>query len=170
MSERIIVVEYDPLWPRVFEELRASLVAAVGDLAVTVEHIDSTAVPGLAAKPIIDLDLVVASPEDIPAAIARLAALGYTHQGDPGIPGREAFLSPARGTSHHLYACPSDGGEFRRHVLFRDYLRTHPRAARHYGRLKRSAALRFREDRVAYVGAKSRFIEAVLRRAASGQT
>jgi GrpB-like predicted nucleotidyltransferase (UPF0157 family) len=168
MSEPIVIVEYDPHWPRIFEELRASLVTSLGDLAVAVEHVGSTAVPGLAAKPIIDLDLVVASSDHIPAAIARLADLGYAHKGDQGIPGREAFLAPASAPRHHLYACPSDGEELRRHLLFRDSLRAHPRVAGDYEGLKKAAALRFRDDRVAYVEAKSRFIEEVLRRASSG--
>jgi GrpB-like predicted nucleotidyltransferase (UPF0157 family) len=134
---------------------------------VTVEHIGSTAVPGLAAKPVIDLDLVVPTAADIPAAITRLAALGYIHQGDLGIPGREAFISPSQKPRHHLYACPLDSDELRRHRSFRDYLLTHPEAARDYGTLKRGAAIRFRDDRAAYVAAKSRFVEEVLRRASS---
>ncbi len=167
MPERVIVVQYDPIWPSIFEELRAPLVAALGDLAVTVEHIGSTAVPGLAAKPVIDLDLVVPSAADIPAAITRLAALGYIHRGDLGISGREAFISPSQKPRHHLYACPLDSDELRRHRSFRDYLLTHPEDARDYGTLKKAAALRFRDDRAAYVAAKTRFVEGVLLRAAS---
>ncbi len=169
MPEPVIVVEYDPLWPRIFEELRAPLVAALGDLAVTVEHIGSTAVPGLAAKPVIDLDLVVPSSADIPAAIRRLASLGYVHRGDLGILGREAFISPSQKPRHHLYACPLNSDELHRHRSFRDYLLTHPDDARDYGTLKKAAALRFRDDRVAYVAAKSRFVEEVLRRATSSE-
>ncbi|HWE35821.1 MAG TPA: GrpB family protein [Isosphaeraceae bacterium] len=167
MSEPITLVDYDPIWPEIFEELRAPLVAAVGDLVVAVEHIGSTAVPGLAAKPIIDLDLVVPSSDDLPVAIARLAALGYAHQGDLGVPGREAFLPPSRGPKHHLYACPSDSESLRRHIVFRDYLLSHPQAAAGYEAVKKAAALRFREDRVAYVEAKSRIIEEILRKASS---
>jgi len=168
MPEPVIVVEYDPIWPRIFEDLRAPLVAALGDLAVTIEHFGSTAVPGLAAKPVIDLDLVVHA-ADLPAAITRLAALGYVHQGDLGISGREAFISPSQKPKHHLYACPLDSDELRRHLSFRDYLLTHPEVARDYGNLKKAAALRFRDDRAAYVAAKSRFVEEVLRRAASNE-
>ncbi len=169
MPEPVIVVDYDPIWPRVFEELRAPLVAALGDLVVAVEHIGSTAVPGLAAKPVIDLDLVVPSAADIPAAITRLADLGYIHRGDLGIFGREAFRSPSQKPKHHLYACPLDSDELRRHRSFRDYLLTHPEDARDYATLKKAAAHRFRDDRVAYVASKSTFVGAVLRRAASSQ-
>jgi GrpB-like predicted nucleotidyltransferase (UPF0157 family) len=169
MPDPIVLVEYDSDWPGIFEVLRARLVAAVGDLVVTVEHVGSTAVPGLVAKPIIDLDLVIPSSDDIPEAIARLAALGYAHRGDLGIAGREAFSPPSGSPKHHLYACPTDSEELRRHLLFRDALRSDPRTAADYEAVKKAAALRFRDDRVAYNEAKSRFVEEVLSRASSSR-
>jgi GrpB-like predicted nucleotidyltransferase (UPF0157 family) len=169
MPGPVVIVDYDPHWPDLFEELRALLVAALGDLAVIVEHVGSTAVPGLAAKPIIDMDVVVPAVSDIPEAIGRLAILDYVHRGDLGIPGREAFISPAGKPRHHLYVCALDSEELRRHRLFRDYLLTHPDEARAYGALKKAAALRLGEDRVAYTEAKTRFVEAVLQRASSGR-
>jgi GrpB-like predicted nucleotidyltransferase (UPF0157 family) len=168
MPGPVFIVDYDPQWPDLFEELRAPVVAALGDLAVIVEHVGSTAVPGLAAKPIIDMDVVVPAVSDIPEAIRRLATLGYVHRGDLGIAGREAFISPAGTPRHHLYVCALDSEELRRHRLFRDYLLTLPDAARAYGALKKAAAQRFGEDRVAYTEAKTRFVEAVLQRASSG--
>ncbi len=140
---------------------------SLGDLVVTVEHVGSTAVPGLAAKPIIDLDVVIPSRADMPAAIARLATLGYVHQGDLGIAGREAFRAPHEDPKHHLYACPLDSEELRRHRAFRDYLLTHPDEARAYGALKKTCALRFIDDRSAYVEAKGPFVAEILRRALS---
>ena len=168
MPGPVIIVDYDPHWPDLFEELRGPVVAALGDLAVSVEHIGSTAVPGLAAKPIIDMDVVVPAVADIPEAIRRLAILGYVHRGDLGIPGREAFRSPAGKPRHHLYVCALGSEELRRHRSFRDYLLTHPEDARAYGALKKAAALRFAEDRAAYTESKGRFVEAVLHRASSG--
>ena len=168
MPESVIIVDCDPHWPDLFEALRAPVVAAQGDLVIVVEHVGSTAVPALAAKPIIDMDVVVPSVADIPQAIGRLATLGYVHQGDLGIAGREAFISPAGKPGHHLYVCAVDSEELRRHRLFRDDLLTHPDDARAYGALKKAAARRFGEDRVAYTEAKTRFVEAVLRRASSG--
>src|SRR3974390_1457583 len=120
MPEPVIIVKYDPGWPSLFEELRAPVLAALGDLVVTVEHVGSTAVPGLAAKPIIDMDVVVPTVSEIPEAIVRLAALGYIHRGDLGIPGREAFTAPADKPRHHLYVCSPDSSELRRHLSFRD--------------------------------------------------
>jgi GrpB-like predicted nucleotidyltransferase (UPF0157 family) len=144
------------------------VVTALGDLVISVEHVGSTAVPGLAAKPIIDTDVVVPAVADIPEAIRRLAILGYVHRGDLGIAGREAFTSPAGKPRHHLYVCALDSEELRRHRSFRDHLLTHPDDARAYAALKKAAASRFAEDRVAYNEAKTRFVEAVLQRASSG--
>ena len=169
MPEPVVIVDYDPDWPRLFDEFSAPLFAELGDLIVAVEHVGSTAVPGLVAKPIIDLDLVVPSASDIPLAVARLAVLGYVHLGDVGIPGREAFLWPAQKARHHLYVCPVDSEELDRHRSFRDYLLTHPDEANAYGALKKAAAIRYSDDRDAYVGAKSSFVESVLKRACSSK-
>jgi GrpB-like predicted nucleotidyltransferase (UPF0157 family) len=168
MPGHVIVMDYDPHWPNLFEELRVPVVAELRDLVVIVEHVGSTAVPGLAAKPIIDMDVVVPSVADIPEAIARLAILGYVRRGDLGITGRESFISPAGKPRHHLYVCALGSEELRRHRTFRDYLLTHPDDARAYGALKKAAALRFAEDRAAYTEAKTRFVAAVLQRASSG--
>jgi GrpB-like predicted nucleotidyltransferase (UPF0157 family) len=127
-------------------------------LAVAVEHVGSTAVPGLAAKPIVDIDAVVPFADDVPLAIERLEAADYRHEGELGIPGREAFESPAAATPHHLYVLPAGSNELRRHLDFRDYLRAHPGAAADYARLKLGLAARFRNDRKAYTDAKTEFI------------
>jgi GrpB-like predicted nucleotidyltransferase (UPF0157 family) len=167
MADPVIIVEYDPSWPEICQELRAPVVEALGDLVVTVEHVGSTAVPGLAAKPIIDMDVVVPSITDIPESIVRLATLGYVHRGDLGIPGREAFISPAGKPKHHLYVCALGSDELRRHRAFRDYLLSHPAYARSYEELKKAAAIRFTNDRAAYNEAKTQFVKMVLQRASS---
>ena len=164
---RIVIVEYNPDWPSLFQELSIPVKNVLGEIAVAIEHIGSTAVPGLAAKPIIDMDVVIPSRSDLSAAVARLAILGYTHQGDLGISGREAFLAPASKPEHHLYVCPVDGEELRRHRLFRDELIAHPETAGRYATIKKDAArYRFRMTVPPFV-AKTRFIEEVLRSAAS---
>ena len=93
MPDPIVIVDYSPAWPLEFERLRDRVAAAVGNLAVAIEHVGSTAVPGLAAKPVIDLVIVV-EPEDVQAAIDRLTVIGYVHQGNLGVEGREAFRRP----------------------------------------------------------------------------
>ncbi|MBI4310263.1 MAG: GrpB family protein [Chloroflexi bacterium] len=177
-SAPVIVVDYDPAWPAQFAELRRVIAAALGDLALAIEHVGSTAIPGLAAKPIIDLDVVIASSECLPEVVARLAALGYAHEGDLDVPGREAFArqddrTPWDGTGrawpeHHLYVCPQDSAELARHLAFRDHLRAYPDAAAAYAALKRRLALRFRNDREAYTLGKSAFVEGVLKGAMAG--
>jgi GrpB-like predicted nucleotidyltransferase (UPF0157 family) len=165
MVGQISIVDHDDRWPELFDTLRARIAKVLGDLAIRIEHVGSTAVPRLAAKPIIDIDVLLASAADLPIAIERLASLGYEHEGDLGIRGREAFKIPPGDPPHHLYLCTSASGEFRRHVLLRDHLRANPEAAKAYQELKRALAVRFAEDRSAYTEGKSEFIEEILLRA-----
>jgi len=135
-----------------------------------IEHVGSTAVPGLAAKPIIDIDVLSASETLLPVAIERLARLGsYVHQGNLGIPEREAFLALANDPPHHLYVCPPRSAEFQRHIAFRDYLRAHPSAVKTYGDLKLALASQFREDRPAYIAGKNALVAELTRRAVATQ-
>jgi GrpB-like predicted nucleotidyltransferase (UPF0157 family) len=98
-----VVVDYDPAWPAMFDAVRSRVWPAVAPIALAVEHVGSTAVPGLAAKPIIDVDVVVAA-ADVGRAVRALAALGYEDEGDLGVPGREALRAPATDLPyHHLY-------------------------------------------------------------------
>lgn len=165
MSAPIVIEDYDPRWPQRFETLKTRIGAALGPLAAAIEHVGSTAVSGLAAKPIIDIDVLLRSEGDLPLAIERLHTLGYEHQGDLGIAGREAFRAPAANVSHHLYVCPPGSQAYVEHLAFRDHLRTHPEDARTYELLKRSLANRHGDDRDGYTHAKSEFIAAVLQRA-----
>jgi GrpB-like predicted nucleotidyltransferase (UPF0157 family) len=161
----IVVVDYDEGWPALFEEIAGEIRAAVADLDVKIEHVGSTAVPGLAAKPIVDVDVVVGSTDNVPDAIERLRALGYVYQGDKGIAGREAFLWPPGSEPHHLYVVVAGSAPYRDHVDFRDYLRRHPEVAQEYASLKRRLAEQHAHDRVAYTDGKSDFAVGVLRAA-----
>jgi GrpB-like predicted nucleotidyltransferase (UPF0157 family) len=159
LANPIVVLDYDPNWPFVFQSLRKRIAETLGDMAAAIEHVGSTAVPNLEAKPIIDIDVLLASETMLPAAIEGLAGLGYIHRGNLGVPEREAFLAPASDPPHHLYVCPPRSAEFQRHLAFRNYLRAHPLDAKIYGELKRALATQFREDRPAYVNAKGEFVE-----------
>lgn len=161
----IEVVDYDPAWPDLFERLRSFVWPAVEEVALAIEHVGSTSVPGLAAKPIIDMTVVVKAGDDVPRAIAGLATLGYVHRGDLGIQGREAFEAPAGLPDHHLYVCPAGALALRNHLAVRDYLRAHPEAARAYGALKRRLAGAFEDDIERYVAGKTAFIVGILREA-----
>jgi GrpB-like predicted nucleotidyltransferase (UPF0157 family) len=162
LSDPILIVDYNPAWPLEFERLRDRAAAAVGNLAVAIEHIGSTAVPGLAAKPVIDLVIVV-DPRDVQGAIEGLTAIGYVHRGNLGVEGREVFGVPAGERRHRLYVSPSDSAELRAQLAFRDRLRESAALAREYEELKRKLAARFRDDRMGYTDAKTDFITAASR-------
>ncbi|MFL5952644.1 MAG: GrpB family protein [Gaiellaceae bacterium] len=157
MNDPIVIVDYDADWPDEFERLRARAASAVGKLALAIEHVGSTAVPGLAAKPVIDLVVVVAS-GDVAAAIERLEEIGYVHVGDLGIDGRDAFDPPPGETRHHLYVSPEGTEALRAQLAFRDALRRSPQLATDYEELKRELAVRFRDDRRGYTEAKTDFV------------
>ncbi|MEK8132946.1 GrpB family protein [Paenibacillus filicis] len=165
MSSGVQVVEYDSDWVRLFEQLRDFVHPVLSDIAIKIEHVGSTSVPGLAAKPIVDMDVIVSSQPDVQLAIQRLAELGYVHEGDLGATGREAFMPPLNVPWHHLYVCTVNNAEYKRHILFRDYLRSHAEDAKQYGDLKLELAKRFQNDRKAYTRAKSEFVNEILKRA-----
>ena len=173
-TRTITIVPYDPQWPLVFAGLKRIIERTLGSLAVSVEHVGSTSVPGLPAKPIIDLDVVIEHEGLLPDVVARLETLGYVHEGDKGIAGREAFDNtgadvPRDGSDrvwqdHHLYVCAQNTSELVRHLAFRDFLRTHPSDAAAYARLKRQLAERFPHDIDSYSRGKNDFVAAVLER------
>jgi GrpB-like predicted nucleotidyltransferase (UPF0157 family) len=162
VGEPIVISEYDPRWPALFCELRDALPAGLRMCARSIEHVGSTAVPGLAAKPIIDIDVVVADEADVAEAIAMLAAAGYPHKGDAGVPGREAFDQPPHLPEHHLYLCVEGAGPLVAHLRLRDHLRANPGTAREYAALKRELTAAYGDDREGYTEAKTVFIERVL--------
>ena len=155
----------DPEWPNAFRDEAARLERCIADGGLPrlrFEHVGSTAVPGLAAKPIIDLTVVVPAAPDVPVAVTRLASLGYVHQGTLGVEGRDTFQAPAPTPRHHLYLCPRDSLALRNHVAVRDYLRAHPDVAKQYGDLKKQLALRHPDDINAYVAGKTDLIIRIL--------
>ena len=159
----ITVVDYDPRWPRMYEEDRSAIVQALGPLVRGIEHVGSTAVPGLAAKPIIDIMLGVAA-GDLDTIIEPLAAIGYEYSPDWEIsmPLRRYFrrITADNAHSHHLHAVPYGEALWTRHLRFRDYLRTHPEAVRSYGELKKRLAGEHRGS-IDYTFAKTEFIQAI---------
>lgn len=167
-AEPVVIVSYDAAWPAMFAQLRDRIAPALGELAAGIEHVGSTAVPGLDAKPIIDIDVVIRHAEDLPSVIARLAELGYAHLGDLGIVGREAFRATVGPPRHHLYVCAAGAAALQAHLTLRDALRADPDLALAYAALKRDLAERYRDDRDAYAEGKSAFITAVLLRERDG--
>jgi len=166
VSTRTVIVEdYDPAWPRDFEVLRQRIWPSLADVALRIEHVGSTSVEGLAAKPIIDMTIVVRSRDDVPNTIERLAALGYVHRGNLGIDDREAFDHPTELRRHNLYVCPEGTIGVVNQIAVRDYLRANREAAARYGALKKQLADRFSDDIDSYVLGKTDFVLEILRRA-----
>jgi GrpB-like predicted nucleotidyltransferase (UPF0157 family)/ribosomal protein S18 acetylase RimI-like enzyme len=156
-KDPVVIVPYDAAWPAQFAQLAARARRALGGLPARIEHVGSTAVPGLAAKPIIDLDVIV-SPRDVAVALDRLATVGYVAQGDKGIPGRESMRWPSDEPRHHLYICHDDAPALDDHLRARQLLRSDPALAAEYAALKQSLASRFRDRRDAYQGGKDEFL------------
>jgi len=161
--QAIVVVDYDPAWPELFEQLRSRLWPRLSDVALSIEHVGSTSVPGLAAKPIIDMSVVVPSAHEVSPSIERLSALGYQHLGNLGIEGREAFKRPAGCPAHNLYVCPQGSLGLQNHLAVRDYLRSHPGTAHAYGELKKQLAAAFPHDIDSYIDGKTDMLLKILR-------
>ncbi len=165
--DEVIVAEYDPRWPEQFAEEAARLQQAMGDPMVAVEHVGSTSVPGLSAKPVIDILVGVRALAEGEQAVPALEALGYECRGENGIPGRLFFrkgLVQYRRT-HHLHMVETGHEQWASMLSFRDYLRAHPDEVRRYEALKHDLARQFRDDRRAYTDGKAEFVQAVLEKA-----
>ena len=156
----IHVVDYDPGWVGEFERQKTQITSALGDQVVVLEHAGSTSVPGLAAKPVIDMYLALRAPLR-PQDIRAMADLGYEHLGEAGLKDRDFFVRESPPPCN-LHCYPAGHPQWDRHLAFRDWLRSHPGGARAYAKLKGDLALRFPADRMAYTEAKSEFIEAAL--------
>ena len=161
---RIEIVEYDPRWPALYEEERARVAAALGPMVERIEHIGSTSVPGLAAKPIIDLLVTVARLGPVDPYVEPLGSLGYTYFPILGNAARYTFGKGDPHT-HHLHIVQHGGDEHLRPLAFRDYLSAHPDDARRYAALKRELAARFPGDRRAYLEGKTAFVRSIEARA-----
>jgi GrpB-like predicted nucleotidyltransferase (UPF0157 family) len=171
----ITIVAYDPAWPAMFEREAARLCKTLGGLALRIEHVGSTAVPGLVAKPVIDIQISVTSlGSDVSACTALLADAGYNHVDlGPFDKVYPFFQRPAAWPStHHVHLCDVGGVQEWRHLTFRDQLRRHPDMAAAYAELKRRLAAehlgRTRQERERYSLGKKGFVEAVLGRAEAG--
>ena len=140
MDAPAVVVAYDLQWPVVFKLLSARVDAALADVPHLTEHVGSTAVPGLASKPVIDMDVVVADERAVRPASVALSAAGWRHEGDLGVPGREALRPPPDAVYHHLYVVVAGSQAYRDHIDLRDVLRAHPGHAARYAQLKHRLA------------------------------
>ncbi|MBR5251802.1 MAG: GrpB family protein [Oscillospiraceae bacterium] len=160
-TAKVMVVPHDMAWQTEFEKIKNEIISALGDLALGVEHVGSTAVQGICAKPCIDIDVVIRDYSVFDTVVAKLGGIGYIHEGDLGIKDRHAFCYTDKPHlyKHHLYVCPQFSQELHRHITFRDFLRGNPQAAQLYSNTKQTAAQLYPDDIDGYMAHKSPCIE-----------
>ena len=160
-TRKVVVLPYDVAWQSAFEKIKGEIEEAIGNLILGIEHVGSTSVKGMSAKPCIDLDVVIKDYTVFAAVVRKLAELGYMHEGDLGIKDREAFQYTDKPhlMAHHLYVCPAYSEELRRHITFRDYLRNNPEAVAKYSAVKETAARLYPNDIDRYIAYKAPCIE-----------
>ena len=162
---QVIVTPYQASWPEAFQEAKEQLEKIFGDRLLAVHHIGSTAVPGLSAKPILDILPVVDSLDGIEAFDAAMEQIGYEAKGEFGMPGRRYYRKGGDARTHHIHLYASGNPEIIRHVVFRDYLREHPQEVEAYSTIKEQLARQFPEDISAYIAGKDSFVKAMEQRA-----
>jgi GrpB-like predicted nucleotidyltransferase (UPF0157 family) len=164
-----LVQKYNTEWPKWFEEIKVFLGEKVSQACIRIEHVGSTAIPEMTAKPIIDIILVI-EPQRFGEIKSLLAERGYYHEGDKGIRGREAFdlkdvsLRDAI-PSHHLYVCPEHNAELKKEIAFRDFLKRNRQYAERLSELKWSLAEKLDNDREAYMEGKAALCQEITKRA-----
>ena len=159
MPQHVIVSEYDPAWPDMYQQEKEQIVRILGENCLAVYHIGSTSVPGLAAKPVIDIMAAVRSLEKVEEAADRFSGIGYESCGEFGIPGRRYLRKGGDERTHQIHIFQGeDWGNLGRHLAFRDYLRAHERERQAYGDLKKELARRFPYDVEGYCDGKDAFV------------
>ena len=164
-TKNVVVEKWNPKWKDEFERIADSLGEDVIYNSIKIEHVGSTSVEGLSAKPIIDLDIVIEN--DKFEIIKRLLKdKGYEHEGDLGIEGREAFTYSGKEElmTHHLYVCPKDSKELFKHITFRNFLKNNSALASEYSKVKEQAAVLYPDDINKYMEFKSEIIEKIYKR------
>lgn len=160
-TKKVFVAPYDCAWKSDFEKIKSEIECAIGELIIGIEHVGSTSVEGMSAKPCIDIDVIIRDYSVFDKVVKGLETIGYIHEGDLGIKDREAFKYSDKPhlKNHHLYVCPEYSQELRRHIVFRDFLRSNAEAVRKYSEVKLNAARLFPDDIGKYIEYKSPCIE-----------
>lgn len=159
---------YTTEWKRLFEEEKSRLQEAIGQYVLDIQHVGSTSIPGMTAKPILDIGIAVKNFEEARVCIRPVEQLGYEFRGERGIPRRHFFVK-GNPRTHHLHINEIDSSNWENQVLFRDYLIQHPKLVEEYTALKVRLAQQFPTDREAYLDGKASFIEGVLAMARSAR-
>ena len=164
-TKRVVVEKWNPQWKYEYEKIVASLGKDIIYNSIKIEHVGSTSVEGLSAKPVIDLDIVIEK-DKFEIIKELLNKKGYEYEGDLGIEGREAFSYSGKEElmTHHLYVCPKDSKELFKHITFRDFLKNNPALASEYSKVKEQAAVLYPDDIDKYMEFKSEIIEKIYKR------
>lgn len=164
-----LVEKYNPIWPEWFQEIKSFLGDRISDSCKRIEHVGSTSIPGMIAKPIIDF-IIVIEKGSFPKMKKLLEERGYFHKGDQGIQGREVFKLTDESLKkappeHHLYVCVEDNQELNREIAFRDYLKVHEEDIKRLSNLKWSLAENFNNNKYPYMDGKDAMVKEITRKA-----
>lgn len=166
---QVIIVDYNPQWPQMYEQEKARIQDVIGEYLIDIQHVGSTSIAGLSAKPIIDIMAVVRDISLVEQCVKSLEALDYFYQGEGGIPGRHFFRKPIdkshTARTHHIHMVDKGHEQWAMYQLFREYMLLHPESVRQYDILKRELAIKHGSDRAVYTAAKAPFIESIIRAA-----
>jgi len=169
MKRLVKIADYNPQWLTLFENEKQLILNVIGNFVVRIEHIGSTAVIGLGAKPIIDITIAIKNLKEATKCIEPLERIGYEYvpEYEESIPERRYFHKgkPPRAQHYHIHMVELSSNFWKRHLLFRDYLQTHPEVAQDYYELKKRLAREYGSDRTGYTEAKTLFIESVVAKA-----
>ena len=161
---------YNPQWNAFYIQEEELISSAITDFLIEIQHIGSTAIPDIVAKPIIDIAVAIDSLRNIEKIIAPLEGVGYIYRGEQGIPDRHLFVKGGEDfRTHHLHVMDKTHYEWKKHIVFRDYLRNHPEEAKRYSELKMKLAKEFENDRESYTENKSTFIQNILEQVLKNQ-
>lgn len=164
LKGKVTCIDYDPTWQVEFEKVKHVLFELLKDTVIAIEHVGSTSVVGCAAKPILDIDLVIEDQSYFESVKRILESVGFAHRGDQGIQGREVFkrLFEDEFMAYHLYCCQKDSEELLRHLSLKAYLISYPEIRDAYSKLKKSLAEQFPEQILDYMEGKDAFVKQML--------
>ncbi|MBD3208477.1 MAG: GrpB family protein [Candidatus Nealsonbacteria bacterium] len=163
---RVRLSPYNPRWKKLYEQERKRIVSVIGGHILDIQHVGSTSIPGVKAKPIIDIAIGVRDLKTGRNCIKPLEELGYEYKHDAGIKGRHFFAKGSeKNRTYYVHVEKLNGQLWKNHILFRDYLRAHKQAVREYNKIKEGLAEKYKDDRDSYSAEKNSFIEEIIRKA-----
>ena len=159
----VILKDYNKEWSKLFDKEAKLISSIISNYLVNIQHIGSTAIPGIVAKPIIDIAIGIDDLSNIKQIITLLEEGGYEYRGEQGIPDRHLFVKGNEECrTHHIHVMVNTSYEWKKHILFRDYLKSNPKVAKQYSELKKRLAAKFEFDREKYTNGKEEFILGIL--------